>query len=650
MAAEADRQAGLASPDGASHGSLQRFRLSAPSQMTLRYLLVLVVLGLLAVVHYASSAFLLNINDTTATLISASAQQRNLILYAVQMADELVEAKEAQEQLNLRHELLVAAREIEKTLDTLYHGGVQGDDAAQWQSSPDIRAIFTKPPYLLQSRTETLVASLEDLARADAATLTPENLDYQNIIALIRNQEMLSAVDAIVNQYTKEAEARLQTLKIVNLIEVLVMIGVLVLMGLMVFRPMVAAVRRHTDALQNTNLSLGQELELRKKIEKHLKDSEERIRAIVNTVFDGIVTVDAKGTIQFVNPATEKLFLYTVAELYGKSLEILMPAFRPELLHDLKDEPNILLRDVRGLRKDGQKFPMQVAFTNYELDGQQFYTCLLRDVTEQKRFELSQKRLTRKLQHSNRELQDFAVVASHDLQEPLRKIQAFSERLRKFCAGELGEQGRDYVERMENAAQRMSVLINDLLVYSRVTTKSRPFSRVELNTVLAGVLQDMELRIEELGAQIDIQPLPVIEADATQMRQLFTNLVGNALKFHRPDAKAVVKVYASAPEQGSAEDYVGLTIEDNGIGFDNQFQEKIFEVFHRLHGRNQYEGTGVGLAICRKIIERHNGRISAYGEPGQGSRFVITLPKRQSQEDDEDSLDPVTTSSTTTYV
>lgn len=251
---------------------------------------------------------------------------------------------------------------------------------------------------------------------------------------------------------------------------------------------------------------------------------------------------------------------------------------------------------------------------------------------EERTLELEETNLS--LQRSNQELQDFAYVASHDLQEPLRKIQAFGNLLETEYAAKLGD-GKDYLDRMRNAAARMSSLIEDILSFSRVTTKGREFVTINLHTIVQEVVSDLEIRIADTKGTVEIGDLPTIQADPTQMRQLMQNLIANALKFHRDDVPPVIKVRASTEmsvptgsENHAKMKFCKIEVEDNGLGFDEKYLDRIFAVFQRLHNRGSYEGTGIGLAVCRKIAERHGGSITAKSTPGQGSTFIIMLPMR----------------------
>jgi PAS domain S-box-containing protein len=233
---------------------------------------------------------------------------------------------------------------------------------------------------------------------------------------------------------------------------------------------------------------------------------------------------------------------------------------------------------------------------------------------------------TTQLEQSNRELQDFAYVASHDLQEPLRKIVVFGERLKEKCGDTFPPEPRDYIERMQKAAARMQTLISDLLAFSRLTTKAHPFTSVNLAEIAREVLEDLESRIEQVHGRVEVADLPVLEADGLQMRQLLQNLIGNALKFRRPGEAPLVKVSARKIVKDAGREFWELSVSDNGIGFDEKYLDRIFNVFQRLHSRNEYEGTGMGLAIVRKIALHHGGDVTAHSQPGQGATFIVTLP------------------------
>ncbi|NDV90635.1 histidine kinase [Alteromonas sp. 345S023] len=238
------------------------------------------------------------------------------------------------------------------------------------------------------------------------------------------------------------------------------------------------------------------------------------------------------------------------------------------------------------------------------------------------------------LTRSNRELEDFAFVASHDLQEPLRKIRAFGNRIDSGYKDVMDERGRDFLARMLNAAERMSMLISDLLSFSRVSTRGKDFEDVNLNSVLDAVIGDLEIVVEEKNAQINVPSLPKIRGDKSQIDQLFLNLLSNALKFQPEGVTPVVTIEATEPNDNDLKDllmageynWLKLIISDNGIGFEQSFAEKIFAPFQRLHGRSEYKGTGIGLAVCRRIVERHNGKIFADSSPGEGATFTILLP------------------------
>ena len=244
----------------------------------------------------------------------------------------------------------------------------------------------------------------------------------------------------------------------------------------------------------------------------------------------------------------------------------------------------------------------------------------MRNVTVEHEAVLKFEDYARRLELSNQELSQFAFIASHDLQEPLKKIQAFGQLLSAQTG--LDEEGRDFLNRLRLAVTRMQQLMSDLLDYSRVTTQGRPPEPVDLNRVVAEASSDLQIRVQETSASIDVDRLPPALGDPTQMRQLFLNLIGNSLKYHREGVPPRVHIGME-----TVEGVPQLVISDNGIGFAQADAERIFDVFQRLHGRSEYEGTGIGLAICRKIVQRHGGTIRAEGRAGEGARFLIAFPR-----------------------
>ena len=434
-------------------------------------------------------------------------------------------------------------------------------------------------------------------------------------------------------------------------------------------------VQQRTAQLLTSNESLQTEIERRRQIELEFQENQVRFQAILDNAPSVIYLKEPEGRLLLVNREFETIFNLKEAEVIGKSDRELFPAEIANTFaindrqvvqtrQSLQTEEEVIQADGKLHTYLSIKFPLfdsqgkvtQIGgiATNITLRKQAEYSLqkakeeleqrvikrtaelarvnanLQAEIIERKERERQLSQTASKLKISNQALQEFAYVASHDLQEPLRKIQAFGDRLQVKYAEELGEQGQDYLRRMRNAAERMQNLIRDLLAYSRITTKVQPFVPTDLNIIVKEVLSDLETRIEQTKGIVKVSQLPTIEADPLQMRQLFQNLIGNALKFHQPELPPIINVAQIAD---SSESMVELQINDNGIGFDEKYLDRIFTPFQRLHGRSTYEGTGMGLAICRKIIERHGGRLTAKSIPDQGSTFTIALPSSQVQHD-----------------
>ena len=290
------------------------------------------------------------------------------------------------------------------------------------------------------------------------------------------------------------------------------------------------------------------------------------------------------------------------------------------------------LTDIDDQKRQREVLAALVKMRTAELESTNH--LLREEIAERTRAESRAQAAAVELGRSNEELEKFAYVASHDLQEPLRKIQAFGDRLARKYRDVLGPDGQEYVDRMKASAGRMRTLIDDLLTFSRVSTKAQPFARVDLGAIARDVLSDLETRLAQTDGRVDIGDLPTLAADPMQMRQLFQNLIGNALKFQKPGVPPEVTIravpWAAVPPDADPPpppgDGVRITVADNGIGFDQAYADRVFEVFQRLHGRGEYEGTGIGLAIVRKIVQRHGGQIVARGREGHGATFVIDLP------------------------
>ncbi len=437
------------------------------------------------------------------------------------------------------------------------------------------------------------------------------------------------------------------------------------------FRNQIAEARQAEERLQKQNVDLGEkntalqvELDRRKAAEKNLHQErrelarskdvleihvqertqeiqklQHRYELILNSAGDGICGLDVNGKATFVNPAAAQMTGWDVKELLGRSEQEI---FGSNAVTVDPEANGAYPKDQAFRRQDGSMFLAELNKTPIlENDREVGAVLVFKDITERRKAEQDLAQKADELARSNAELEQFAFVASHDLQEPLRKIQAFGDRLKTKCEKiELGE-ARDYLERMQNAAARMQTLINDLLAFSRVIRSSQPFVPVDLGAITTEVLGDLEVRIEKSRAHVELGELPTVDADPTQMRQLIQNLLSNALKFQPLNAQPVVRIrsrlisndawdQSSSSENGAPSGAMcEISVEDNGIGFDEKHLEKIFAVFQRLHGRTEYEGTGVGLAVCRRIADRHSGAITARSQLGKGATFIVTLPFHQ---------------------
>jgi PAS domain S-box-containing protein len=395
------------------------------------------------------------------------------------------------------------------------------------------------------------------------------------------------------------------------------------------------------DELTQLAQTINHTLDRLQEAQQALQNSEERYTLAVNGANDGIWDWDLLNNAVYFSPRWEKILGYGSTEL-EPSLETWFSHQHPQDLPELKaaieahlqGHTPYLQHEHRIIRKDGTEcWVMCRGSAVRDRDGTPYRMAgSMTDISDRKAATQQLARQTEELARSNQELEQFAYIASHDLQEPLRKIEAFGDRLKRKYDKTLDEQGHDYLARMQNAAGRMRTLIQDLLSFSRVTTQSRGFATLSLSTILQDVLGDLEVRIQETSAQVIVDPMPTLEADGLQMRQLFQNLIGNALKFQQPGTSPIINIRHSEEPSGEpdqAQSFCCITVSDNGIGFEEKYLDRIFKVFQRLHGRNEYEGTGIGLAVCAKIVERHGGQLTAQSLPGEGATFIVKLPSQQ---------------------
>lgn len=361
------------------------------------------------------------------------------------------------------------------------------------------------------------------------------------------------------------------------------------------------------------------------------KEAELQQRLTFDAATCGMIMVDEAGIVTNMNSTMTKLFGYAENELVGQPIEMLLPK-KYQNTHqrnrsDFNSAPSSRAMgrgmELFGLRKDGTEFPVEIGLNPVHFDGQAIVIATIVDVTVQKRAESALRHRAQELERSNSELEQFAYVASHDLQEPLRMVASFTELLAERYKDELDDRAKEYISFATDGAKRMQVLINDLLQYSRVGSKEKEFSSVDCNLLCHNLIEkELSLAIRESSADVIVNKLPKVMGDERQLSQLFQNMISNAVKYTAEST--IPKIVISASEE---EDKWRFSVCDNGIGIAPEFHSRIFIIFQRLHGKSEYSGTGIGLAICKKIVELHGGRIWLEPEPKQGSEFNFTIAK-----------------------
>lgn len=355
-------------------------------------------------------------------------------------------------------------------------------------------------------------------------------------------------------------------------------------------------------------------------------------QGILEAAPDAVVIVDRDGIIRIANDQAEKLFGYSRDELLESPVDRLVPhvlreahaAHRQRYLADARTRPMGIGLDLRARRKDGSEIPVEISLSPLQLnDGRHLVIAIVRDITDRHEWEEALARRSAELEQSNAELQQFAYVASHDLQEPLRMVVSFLQLLKKRYVGKLDSEADEFINFAVDGGIRMQQLIQDLLTYSRVGGRDLALEAVDTATVVDDVVLELRPTIEESRARVTRGRLPKVTADPLQLGRVFQNLIANGLKFHGEKAP---RVHVDA--EALADTWL-FSVKDNGIGIPPDQFDRIFRIFQRLHSQSEYPGTGIGLAICKRIVERHSGRIWVESAAGEGTTFYFTIPDGQ---------------------
>jgi PAS domain S-box-containing protein len=351
-------------------------------------------------------------------------------------------------------------------------------------------------------------------------------------------------------------------------------------------------------------------------------------RQLLESAPDAIIIVDSDGNILLVNRMAEVMFGYDRAELMGNAVEVLLPErfrgghlqHRKNYFANARTRPMGSGLELFATNKNGAEIPVEISLSPLQSEDGQLVTAVVRDITERQQAREALEQHARDLERSNAELEQFAYVASHDLQEPLRMVASYAQLLSRRYRDQLDEDADDFIDYIVDGATRMQDLINDLLAFSRIGSRGSEFVPIDTNAVLQRVLNNLQLTIDDTHAAISYDHLPELNGDELEVVQLFQNLISNALKFH---GEAPPAIHIGAHQEGNE---VVFSVADQGIGIEPQYAERIFLLFQRLHGKKEYPGTGIGLAICKKIVDKHGGRIWIKSQPGKGTTFYFTLP------------------------
>ncbi len=410
---------------------------------------------------------------------------------------------------------------------------------------------------------------------------------------------------------------------------------------------------RRSKQLEQNNKELALEIKYRWEIEKRLQESEYLLQTLFDTAPVGIVVFDQNGIIEKINNTGCRIFGCHRAELQSMPIQYLLPCLSDdgnlqnltEFIREMLDTSSLPV-EVFGRQRSGSLFPISLAMGELNLKDRKLYTAVFHDITERKKAELQLRDYMNQLRQTNHELKEFATVASHDLQEPLRKILTFTDLIIKQSSN--GSKTLDYLQRIQNATHRMQALLNAWLTFSRISTYPQPFQQVDLEQIIQGAISEFDEVVQPQQISCTIESPQIINADPSQLHLLFKNIIHNCIKFQKPNVPLFIEIKSKLypakagfdPHPPGEHGFVKISIRDNGIGFDEKYLNKAFALFQKIHHTPNDEGTGVGLPICQKIVERHCGYIRAKSTPGKGTTIIVTLPLKDNnlQSDQDDRL------------
>ena len=599
-----------------------RFHFSILQKITLGFVLAVAMMLLRSVIAYYNAADLLATADR--------ASQSHMVLEAhTQLQRDLMEAESAE-------------RGYVITTDAGYLAAYTQASEAVAQDMTNLKTLTVSDPFW-QEQSEQL-KKMEPLIERKLAVMqeyirahqTAEDEKPPGQFAKSGDRELMAEIRESMKTFEGNEKKRLD-----GITHLFTQRGKLA-MAMVGYGTLVAAV-----LLGAGMWLILRDVSARRKVEEELAEERNLLSVLIETIPHQMYVKDMEGRYVMDNAAHRKhIGVTNILEVNGTRASDYFPPDIARLYMEgdqkvMRLGEKVLDQEEPGVDRKGNLIWLSTTkMPLYDINAKVVgLVGLSEDITERKHAEERLRHYAEQMERSNKELEEFASIASHDLQEPLRKIMAFGQRLEATCGEALGEKGKDYVERMRHAAERMQTLISDLLTLSRVTSMARPFKQVDLAQIVKDVVSDLEVRIEQTGGAVEVGFLPEIEADPVQMRQLFQNLVSNALKFHRMGEKPHVAICGKIlqmkdyqlPGVLPGDDACRIMVKDNGIGFSKEYAEKIFALFQRLHGRSEYEGTGIGLAVCRKITDRHGGSIVAKSSEGDGATFIVTLPLKQTQ-------------------